>query len=72
MAFAQLTLRTGLRGIENTLRANGSLLYHMGFRCETISRTTLSNKVRPASRPIRADFKASRPSRGRRRKPWRA
>jgi len=42
MAFAQLTLRTGLRGIENTLRANGSLLYHMGFRCETISRTTLS------------------------------
>jgi IS4 transposase len=43
MAFAQLTLRSGLRGIESTLRANGSLLYHMGFRCETVSRNTLAN-----------------------------
>jgi len=43
MLFAQLTLRSGLRGIEATLRANESLLYHMGFRCETISRNTLSN-----------------------------
>jgi IS4 transposase len=43
MAFAQLTLRTSLRGIESTLRANKSLLYHMGFRCETISRNTLAN-----------------------------
>jgi len=43
MAFAQLTLRSSLRGIESTLRANGSLLYHMGFRCETISRNTLAN-----------------------------
>ena len=32
MAFAQLTLRTSLRGIESTLRANRQLLYHMGFR----------------------------------------
>ena len=38
MAFAQLTLRTSLRGIESTLRANRQLLYHMGFRCETVSR----------------------------------
>jgi hypothetical protein len=43
MAFAQLTLRSSLRGIESTLRANGSLLYHMGFRCATVSRNTLAN-----------------------------
>ena len=42
MAFAQLTLRSSLRGIESTLRVNHSLLYHMGFRCETISRNTLA------------------------------
>ena len=42
MAFAQLTLRSSLRGIESTLRVNRSLLYHMGFRCETISRNTLA------------------------------
>ena len=49
MLFAQLTLRDGLRGIEATLRVNGSLLYHMGFRCQTISRNTLANanEVRP-------------------------
>jgi len=49
MAFAQLTLRSSLRGIENTLRANHSLFYHMGFRCENISRSTLSaaNENRP-------------------------
>ena len=43
MIFAQLTLRDGLRGIESTLRANAHCLYHMGFRCETISRNTLAN-----------------------------
>ena len=42
MAFAQLTLRSSLRGIESTLRVNRSLLYHMGFRCETVSRNTLA------------------------------
>ena len=49
MIFAQLTLRDGLRGIENTLRANYRSLYHMGFRCATISRNTLANanEVRP-------------------------
>ena len=49
MAFAQITLRASLRGIECTLRASGSLLYHMGFRCETISRATLAkaNENRP-------------------------
>ena len=43
MAFAQLTQRSSLRGIESTLRANHQLLYHMGFRCETVSRNTLAN-----------------------------
>jgi hypothetical protein len=49
MIFAQLTLRDGLRGIENTLRANHHCLYHMGFRCDTISRNTLANanEIRP-------------------------
>lgn len=49
MAFAQLTLREGLRGIQETLRANSHCLYHMGFRCETVSRNTLSyaNQERP-------------------------
>jgi len=49
MAFAQLTSRSSLRGIEATLRVHRSSLYHMGFRCETISRSTLAkaNENRP-------------------------
>jgi len=49
MFFAQLTSREGLRGIEITLRAHGRSLYHLGFRCATISRNTLANanEVRP-------------------------
>ena len=49
MAFAQLTLREGLRGIQETLRANNHCLYHMGFRCKTVSRNTLAhaNRERP-------------------------
>ena len=43
MAFAQLTYRESLRDIEVNLRAQASRLYHMGFRCSTISRNTLSN-----------------------------
>ena len=56
MAFAQLTLRDGLRGIQESLRANAHCLYHMGFRCNTISRSTLSvaNENRPWQ--IYADF----------------
>jgi transposase len=56
MAFAQLTLRDGLRGIQESLRANAHCLYHMGFRCRTISRSTLSvaNENRPWQ--IYADF----------------
>ncbi len=49
MAFAQLTTRESLRDIEVNLRAQSARLYHMGFRCKTISRNTLSNAnaVRP-------------------------
>ena len=38
MAFAQLTYRESLRDIEVNLRAQANRLYHMGFRCSTISR----------------------------------
>jgi hypothetical protein len=49
MAFAQLTGRESLRDIEVNLRAQSARLYHMGFRCKTISRNTLANAnaVRP-------------------------
>jgi hypothetical protein len=43
MAFAQLTYRESLRDIEVNLRAQAKRLYHMGFRCATISRNTLAN-----------------------------
>ena len=43
MVFAQLTQRSSLRGIESTLHVNRQLLYHMGFRCQTVSRNTLAN-----------------------------
>lgn len=43
MAFAQLTWRESLRDIEVNLCAQAKRLYHMGFRCQTISRNTLAN-----------------------------
>jgi hypothetical protein len=56
MSFAQLTYRESLRDIEVNLRAQARRLYHMGFRCVTISRNTLANAN--ATRPwqIYADF----------------
>ena len=56
MAFAQLTYRESLRGIEVNLRAQAKRLYHMGLRCKTVSRNTLANAN--ATRPwqIYADF----------------
>ena len=56
MAFAQLTYRESLRDIEVNLRAQARRLYHMGFRCQTISRNTLANPN--ATRPLQiyADF----------------
>ena len=56
MAFAQLTLRDGLRGIQETLRANSHCLYHMGFRCRTISRNTLAHANRERPWQIYAEF----------------
>ena len=49
MSFAQLTGRESLRDIEVNLRAQSARLYHIGFRCKTISRNTLANAnaVRP-------------------------
>lgn len=49
MAYAQLTALDGLRGIEDTLDVNHHCLYHMGFRCGSVSRSTLAhaNKNRP-------------------------
>jgi hypothetical protein len=56
MAFAQFTYRESLRDIQINLRAQASRLYHLGFRCKTISRNTLANAN--ATRPwqIYADF----------------
>jgi Transposase DDE domain/Domain of unknown function (DUF4372) len=56
MAFAQLTYRESLRDIEVNLRAQRARLYHMGLRCKTVSRNTLShaNATRPWQ--IYADF----------------
>jgi Transposase DDE domain/Domain of unknown function (DUF4372) len=56
MAFAQLTARESLRDIEVNLRAQSVRLYHMGFRCKTVSRNTLAhaNATRPWQ--IYADF----------------
>ena len=55
-AFAQLTYRESLRDIEVNLRAQARRLYHIGFRCQTISCNTLANAN--ATRPwqIYADF----------------
>jgi len=49
MAFAQLTFRDGLRGIQETLAVRKQCLYHMGFRCAAVPRSTLSdaNESRP-------------------------
>ena len=56
MVFAQLTYRESLRDVEVNLRAQAKRLYHMGFRCQTVSRNTLANAN--ATRPwqIYADF----------------
>ncbi len=55
MAFAQLTHREGLRGIEVCLRSQQKKLYHMGFR-GGISRNTLSNANKIRDWRIYADF----------------
>jgi hypothetical protein len=56
MAFAQLTYRESLRDIEVNLRAQARRLYHLGFRCQTISRNTLAHANATRSWQIYADF----------------
>jgi len=56
MAFAQLTTRESLRDIEVILRAQSARLYHMGFRCKTISRNILSNANAMRPWQMYADF----------------
>ena len=56
MAFAQLTARESLRDIEVNLRAQSARLYHMGFRCKTIARNTLSNATAVRPWQMYADF----------------
>jgi hypothetical protein len=42
IAFAQLTYRESLRDIEACLSSQAAKLYHMGFRCQRIRRSTLA------------------------------
>jgi len=58
MAFAQLTYRESLRGIEACLRAQKSKLYHMGIRA-TVSRSTLAEASEQRDWRIYADFAQS-------------
>ena len=55
MAFAQLTYRESLRGIEVCLRAIHPKLFHMGIRSR-ISRSTLADANEKRDWRIYADF----------------
>ena len=46
LSFAQLTALESLRDIEINLRVQRLHLYHLGFRCKTISSNTLANANR--------------------------
>jgi hypothetical protein len=56
MVFAQLTYRESLRDIEACLGAVPERLYHLGFRCPAISRTTLADANETRDWRIYADF----------------
>jgi len=43
MAYAQMTYRESLRDIEACLNSRPEILYHMGFRCGSIHRSTLAD-----------------------------
>ena len=58
MAFAQLTFRESLRGIEVCLRAQSSKLYHLGIR-SAVARNTLANANAVRDWRIYADFAQS-------------
>jgi IS4 transposase len=56
MVFAQLTYRESLRDIEACLGAIPERLYHLGFRCPSVSRTTLADANEKRDWRIYADF----------------
>jgi hypothetical protein len=56
MAFAQLTYRESLRDIEACLGSVPEKIYHLGFRCPSIARTTLANANEKRDWQIYADF----------------
>jgi len=56
MIFAQLTFRESLRDIEACLGAIPERLYHLGFRCPAVSRTTLADANEKRDWRIYADF----------------
>jgi hypothetical protein len=56
LAFAQLTHRESLRDIETCLGAMQSKLYHMGFRCGSVGRTTLAHANETRDSRIYQDF----------------
>jgi hypothetical protein len=56
MLFAQFTYRESLRDIEACLGAIPERLYHLGFRCGTVSRATLADANEKRDWRIYADF----------------
>ncbi len=56
LAFAQLTHRESLRDIETCLGVMQPKLYHMGFRCGTVRRTTLAHANDTRDSRIYQDF----------------
>lgn len=56
MIFAQFTYRESLRDIETCLGAVPERLYHLGFRCPAISRSTLADANERRDWRIYADF----------------
>jgi hypothetical protein len=59
MTFAQLTYRESLRDIEACLGAVPARLYHLGFRTQAISRSTLADANEKRDWRIYADFAQS-------------
>jgi hypothetical protein len=56
MVFAQLTYRESLRDIEACLGSVPGRLYHLGFRCSSISRTTLADANEKRDWQLYAEF----------------
>jgi transposase len=56
LAFAQLTYRESVRDIETCLGVMQSKLYHMGFRCGAVRRTTVMHANETLDARIYRDF----------------